>query len=76
MKVKNAISKVFKDRQQLSDTSNKPRDHKYLSNEKKKVVGKFKDACAGKISGFVGLHVKTYSYTIVATNVKKATGVM
>lgn len=34
-KVNNAVDKLFKDRLELFDTSNYPRDHMYFSNERK-----------------------------------------
>ena len=38
------------------DTSNYPSDHPYFSNQNKKVLGKMKDECAGRIIWeFVGL---------------------
>lgn len=38
-------------------------------------MGKLKDECAGKMmSKFVGLRTETFSYTIGATNGKKAKG--
>lgn len=47
---------LFKDDLNLFDTSNYPTDHKYFSNDRSKVVGKFKDECGGQgLSEFVGL---------------------
>ena len=46
----------------LYDTSNYPKDHPQYSEENKKVVGKMKDECAGRlIVEYVGLRPKMYA---------------
>jgi len=58
------------------DTSDYPKDHALFSTKNKKVVGKFKDECAGKpIIEFVGLRPKMYSIKTLDKEVKKAKGV-
>ena len=67
----------------LYDTSNYPKNHPQYSEDKKKVVGKMKDECAGRlIAEFVGLRPKMYSVLeaddgrdIKERNIKKAKGV-
>ena len=74
---------VYKDMERhidLYDTSDFPKEH-YLHNTKnKKVLGKFKDECNGKlISEYVGLRPKMYSILISeceeSETIKKAKGV-
>ena len=64
------------------DTSDFPKDNKLFSNDNKKVIGKFKDECNGRIiTQFVGLRPKLYSFTVYedkhdhkrAKGIKKAT---
>ena len=59
------------------DFSDYPKDHRCFSETNKKVVGKFKDECAGQvISEFVGLRPKMYSILKANGNeIKKAKGV-
>ena len=46
----------------IYDFSDYPKNHPCYSETNKKVVGKFKDECAGKvISEYVGLRLKMYS---------------
>ena len=61
----------------LYDTSNYPKDHPQYSEENKKVVGKMKDECAGRIiAEYVGLRPKMYSILEAdGRNIKKAKGV-
>ena len=61
----------------LYDTSDYPKDHPQYSEENKKVVGKMKDECAGRlITEYVGLRPKMYSILEVdGGNIKKAKGV-
>ena len=58
---------ITPDVDRLFDTSNYPKDHKsnIPTGVNKKVVGMFKDECAGKqILEFVGLRPKLYSYKV------------
>ena len=59
------------------DTSDYPKDHPQYSEDNKKVVGKMKDECAGRlIAEYVGLRPKMYSILEVdGGNIKKAKGV-
>ena len=59
------------------DTSDYPKDHPQYSEENKKVVGKMKDECAGRlIAEYVGLRPKMYSILEAdGGNIKKAKGV-
>ena len=61
------------------DTSNYPKDHPLYSTTNNKVLGKFKDECAGApIVEFVGLRPKMYSVLIARekdSNIRKAKGV-
>jgi uncharacterized protein YeeX (DUF496 family) len=59
------------------DFSNCPKNHQCYSDANQKVVGKFKDECAGQIiSEFVGLRPKMYSVGKVGgEEIKKAKGV-
>ena len=59
------------------DFSDYPKDHQCFNDSNKKVVGKFKDDCAGKlISEFVGLRPKMYSILKVdGDEIKKAKGI-
>ena len=61
----------------LYDFSDYPQDHPCYSTKNKKVVGKFKDECAGRpISEFIGLRPKMYSILEASgKNIKKAKGV-
>ena len=61
----------------LYDTSDYPKDHPQYSEENKKVVGKMKDECAGRlIAEYVGLRPKMYSILEAdGGNIKKAKGV-
>ena len=61
----------------LYDTSDYPKDHPQYSEENKKVVGKMKDECAGRlIVEYVGLRPKMYSILEAdGRNIKKAKGV-
>ena len=61
----------------LYDTSDYPKDHPQYSEENKKVVGKMKDECAGRlIAEYVGLRPKMYSILEAGgRNIKKAKGV-
>ena len=61
----------------LYDTSNYPKDHPQYSEENKKVVGKMKDECAGRlIAEYVGLRPKMYSILKADDKeIKKAKGV-
>ena len=75
---------VYKDMEnrldELYDTSNYLKDHVLYSQKNKKVVGKMKDECAGKlISETVCLHSKMYSILLgsnnhVKINIRKAKG--
>lgn len=59
------------------DTSNYPKDSPYFSKENAKVLGKFKDECAGEVvDSFVALKAKMYSLKTVCDghSVKKAKG--
>lgn len=58
------------------DTSNYPKDSKYYTDTRKKVVGKFKDECGGaEMAAFVGLKAKMYSFKVNNKETKKAKGV-
>ena len=61
----------------LYDTSDYPKDHPQYSEDNKKVVGKMKDECAGRlIAEYVGLRPKMYSILEAdGGNIKKAKGV-
>ena len=61
----------------LYDTSDYPNDHPQYSAANKKVVGKMKDECAGRlIAEYVGLRPKMYSILEAdGINIKKAKGV-
>ena len=62
----------------LFDFSNYDKDHKCYSTKNKKVIGKFKDECGGKIMNeFVGLRAKLYSYKMDndETEIKKCKGI-
>ena len=61
----------------LYDTSDYPKDHPQYSAKNKKVVGKMKDECAGRlIAEYVGLRPKMYSILEAdGRNIKKAKGV-
>ena len=61
----------------LYDTSDYPKDHPQYSAANKKVVGKMKDECAGRlIAEYVGLRPKMYSILEAdGRNIKKAKGV-
>ena len=65
--------------QERFDTSNYPADHRsgIPSGVNKKVIGMFKDECAGKImQGFVGLRPKAYAFTVKGgKTIKRAKGV-
>ena len=70
---------VYKDMAQnadLYDTSNYPKDHYLHSDKNKKVLGRFKDECAGKpITEYVGLRSKMYSVMQEDDNIRKAKGI-
>ena len=52
--------------------SNYPSSHQLFSNSNKKVIGKYKDECAGDpIMEFVGLRPKVYSILTEKDNKKK-----
>ena len=54
------------------DTSNYPQDHPCYSTRNKKVIGKFKDECDGKLmTYFIGLRSKLYSYKMEGGKEKK-----
>ena len=59
------------------DISNFPKRHPLYSTKNKKVIGKFKDECGGKImQEFVGLRAKLYSYKMYeGDEAKKCKGV-
>ena len=59
------------------DTSDYPKDHPLFSITNKKVVGKFKDECAGKaVWQFVGLRPKMYSILLAENEeIRKAKGI-
>jgi len=61
----------------LYDTSNYPKEHRLYSSIKKKVLGKMKDECAGRvIDKAVAIRPKVYSIMEEKPkNVKKAKGV-
>ena len=61
----------------LYDTSNYPEDHPQYSEKNKKVVGRMKDECAGRlIAEYVSLRPKMYSILEAdGRNIKKAKGV-
>jgi len=60
----------------LYDTSNYPKDHPVYSGENKKVLGKMKDECAGRvIAEAVAIRSKMYSIIEEKENIKKAKGV-
>ena len=65
-----------KDRSELYDLSNYPKDSPYFDGTNKKVLGKFKDECEGKSpSEFIGLRPKMYSLKVGEGGEKKAKGV-
>ena len=71
---------VYKDiavKRDLYDTSDYPADHPLHNTENKKVLGKMKDECAGRIiAEYTGLRSKMYSLLEAAgNNIKKAKGV-
>ena len=71
---------VYRDKAQnhsLYDTSDYPQDQPLYSSANKKVLGKLKDACAGRaIVEYVGLRPKMYSILEAGgKNTKKAKGV-
>ncbi|KAG8236630.1 hypothetical protein J437_LFUL016463 [Ladona fulva] len=54
------------------DTSNYPQDHPCYSTQNKKIIGKFKDECDGKLmTHFIGLRSKLYSYKMEGGKEKK-----
>jgi len=58
------------------DMSDYPKNHPLHSDKNKKVIGMFKDECAGKIMDeFVGLRSKLYSYMVDGKESKKCKGV-
>ena len=58
------------------DTSNYPADHELYTMKNKKVVGKFKDECAGeKLDAFCGLRAKMYCIKKKNRDSKRAKGV-
>ena len=67
IKTEDFHKEITPDVDRLFDTSNYPKDHKsdIPIGVNKKVVGMFKDECAGKqILEFVGLRPKLYSYKV------------
>ena len=68
---------VYKDIENLYDTSDYPKEHPLYSEANKKVLGKMKDECNGtSIAEFVGLRSKMYSIMKGnKKNIKKAKGV-
>lgn len=70
---------VYKDMAEnlfLYDTSNYPKDHPLYSGKNKKVLGKMKDECAGRvINEAVAICSKTYSIDEEQENIKKSKGV-
>ena len=70
---------VFKDMQEHSwvyDTSNYPKDHPLYDDRNKKVLGKMKDECGGRvINEVVTVRPKMYSVEVGEKNIKKAKGV-
>ena len=73
---KNIYAKCFKDKD-LSDFSGYPKDSVYYDSSNKKVLGKIKDEFNGiKISEFVGLKSKMYSFISVDNReINKAKGI-
>jgi len=60
----------------LYDTSNYPKEYSLFSSRNKKVLGKMKDKCAGRvIDEAVAIRLKIYSIMEEKENVKKAKGV-
>jgi len=60
----------------LYDTSNYPKEHPLYSGEKKKVLNKMKDKCAGRvIAEAVAIWPKMYLIIEEKENIKKAKGV-
>ncbi|KAG8240273.1 hypothetical protein J437_LFUL018110 [Ladona fulva] len=61
----------------MFDTSNYPKEHLCYSVNNKKVIGKFKDECDGKVMmHFIGLRSKLYSFKVEgAKEKKKAKGI-
>lgn len=65
------IYKDMKEREDLFDTSNYPQDHFLYSTTNARVVGKFKDECAGEPPlEFVGLRSKMYSILLKGDKAK------
>ena len=73
---KNIYAKCFKDKD-LSDFGGYPKDSVYYDSSNKKVLGNIKDEFNGiKISEFVGLKFKMYSFISVDnTEINKAKGI-
>ena len=71
------VYRDMSEHQCLYDTSDYPEDHPLHSKVNKKVLGKMKDECAGRvIEEYVGLRPKMYSILEAnGQNIKKAKGV-
>ena len=67
---------ILQDIHEWFDTSNYPKDHFIYSDERKMVIGMFKDEEGGKIiSEFVGLRAKNYAYECEEKEHKKCKGI-
>ena len=72
---------IAEDVESKFDTSEYPKDHPAVAQGfktgcNKKVIGMFKDECAGKqITEFVGLRAKSYAYTVDGKDSKKCKGI-
>ena len=71
------VYRDMSEHQSLYDTSDYPEDHPLHSKINKKVLGKMKDECAGRvIEEYVGLRPKMYSiFEASGACIKKAKGV-
>lgn len=62
---RDVLDKLYLHHHDLFDTSNYPKDHKYFTSTRKKVVSKLKNECRGsQISEFAGLRSKVYSFKV------------
>lgn len=70
------IYEDMKDNKEEYDFSNYEKNHPLYDNTNKKVIGKMKDECGGKVmSEFVGLRSKMYSYVVGSKEEKKCKGI-
>ncbi|KAG8233740.1 hypothetical protein J437_LFUL003810 [Ladona fulva] len=68
----NDINEDMLDNLDMFDTSNYPKEHLCYSDKNKKIIGKLKDECNGKVmTHFIGLRSKLYSFKVEGGKEKK-----